>query len=189
MDSNHNSEDQVHIYDGIVEQNNPMPEWWKWLFILSIAFSFNYWLHYETGSGPTLKQEYDEALKKYQEDVDRAAGQTQADTEESLAGYMKSEPALANGAGVFALKCAMCHGENLEGKIGPNLTDAFWTTGNGSRMAVLQVIAKGSAAKGMPPWEGMLKAKEIKDVTAFVYSKIGSQPANPKAPEGTEVKK
>jgi cytochrome c oxidase cbb3-type subunit 3 len=56
-------------------------------------------------------------------------------------------------------------------------------------MAVLHTIAKGSAAKGMPPWEGVLKPKEIKDVFAYVYSKIGSQPANPKAPEGNEVKK
>jgi cytochrome c oxidase cbb3-type subunit 3 len=69
------------------------------------------------------------------------------------------------------------------------LTDNFWTTGDGSRMAVLHTITKGSAVKGMPAWEGMLKPKEIKDVASFVYSKIGSNPANPKAPEGTEAKK
>jgi len=187
--SNHSGADEVHIYDGIVEQNNPMPGWWMWLFILCIAFGFVYWLHYMSGSGPTLIQEYNEALKQYEQDVEKAAGKAQAETEDSLAAYVKNEPALMNGAGIFAAKCAMCHGENLEGKIGPNLTDQFWTTGDGSRMAVYHTIVKGSAAKGMPPWEGVLKPKEIKDVFAYVYSKIGSQPANPKAPEGNEVKK
>lgn len=187
--SNHSNQDgqEVHVYDGIIEQNNPMPTWWTWLFIICIAFGFVYWIHYFSGSGPTLIQEYDEALKQYEQDVEKAAGQVQAETEETLAAYMKNESALMNGAGIFAAKCAMCHGEKLEGKIGPNLTDRFWTNGDGSRMAVHHTIAKGSAAKGMPPWEGVLKPKEVKDVFAFVYSKIGSQPANAKAPEGKEV--
>lgn len=187
--NNHQGEDQVHIYDGIVEQNNAMPAWWVWLFILTIAFAFVYWIHYMSGSGPTLIQEYNQALKQYQQDVEKSAGQAQVETEESLMAYMKGEAAIMNGAGIFGAKCAMCHGENLEGKIGPNLTDSFWSTGDGSRVAVLHTIAKGSAVKGMPAWEGMLKPKEIKDVASFVYSKIGTKPANPKAPEGVEVKK
>lgn len=182
-------QEHVHVYDGIVEQNNAMPAWWVWLFILTMAFGFIYWLHYTSGSGPTLLQEYEVALKQFQEEADRAASQVQAETEESLEAYMKNEMAISNGSGIYVAKCAMCHGDNLEGKIGPNLTDNFWIIGNGSRMDVLQTITKGSAAKGMPPWEGMLKPKEIKDVTAFVYMKIGSNPANAKAAEGTEVKK
>jgi cytochrome c oxidase cbb3-type subunit 3 len=176
------------VYDGIVEQNNPMPSWWIWLFILCIIFGFIYWIHYFS-NGETLRKDYDQAYKAYQAEVERAASVAQVETEESLTTYMKGEAAIATGAGIFASKCAMCHGENLQGKIGPNLTDNFWTTGDGSRMAVLHTITKGSAVKGMPAWEGMLKPKEIKDVASFVYSKIGSNPANPKAPEGTEAKK
>jgi len=192
VDSNNHNDgkhgEDVHIYDGIVEQNNPMPDWWIWLFFLCIIFAFVYWLHYFTGNGPTLLEEYNVAMQKY-EDVVKSGGNKQVETEETLMAYIKGETAIANGAGIFTSKCAMCHGDKLEGKIGPNLTDAFWTTGDGSRMAVYHTIVKGSAAKGMPPWEGMLKANELKDVTAFVYSKIGSNPPNPKAPEGTEVKK
>lgn len=188
MESN-NPHDEVHVYDGIVEQNNPMPDWWIWLFILCVAFGFVYWLHYASGSGPTLRQEYEQALLDFQNQVDRQASTAQAESEETLTAYMKNEMAIANGMGLFASKCAMCHGENLEGKIGPNLVDNYWTTGDGSRMAILHTIAKGSAAKGMPPWEGLLKPKEIKDVAAFVFSKLGSNPANAKVPEGNEVKK
>ncbi len=192
MDSNnHNNETQgedVHVYDGIVEQNNPMPDWWIWLFFLCIIFAFVYWLHYFTGNGPTLLEEYNVDIKKYEEVVAKGSS-NQVETEESLMAYMKGETALTNGASIFTSKCAMCHGDKLEGKIGPNLTDTFWVAGDGSRVAVYHTIAKGSAAKGMPPWEGMLKPNELKDVTAFVYSKIGSNPPNAKAPEGIEAKK
>lgn len=190
MENNHNDHDkeQVHIYDGIVEQNNPMPAWWIWLFLFSIIFGFHYWLHYSVADGPTLKQEYDVALKQLQEQADKSASTAAVETEDSLTVYMKNETAVTNGAAVFTAKCAMCHGDNLEGKIGPNLTDKFWTTGDGSRMAILHTIMKGSTAKGMPAWEGMLKPKELKDVAAFVFSKIGSNPSNAKAPEGVEVK-
>ena len=55
-------------------------------------------------------------------------------------------------------------------------------------MDIDHTIAKGSAAKGMPPWEGLLKPDELRSVVAFVHSKIGSNPPNPKAPEGNEAK-
>lgn len=182
-----NNSKEVHVYDGIQEQNNPMPNWWIWLFILCVIFSALYYLHYASGSGPDLKQEYDIAWQEYKDSVEKNAGNA-VETEESLMAFMKSENALQEGQQLFSAKCAICHGASLEGKIGPNLTDNFWTTGNGSRIDLVRVIAKGSPAKGMPPWDTQLKASEIKSVAAFVYSKIGSNPANAKAPEGNEVK-
>lgn len=178
-----------HIYDGIVEQNNPMPRWWVILFCLCIGFAFLYWLHYEIGGGPTLGMEYKAALETYKAEVAKNAPVVADDSEESLMAFMKGEDAVHQGAALFKDKCAMCHGDNLEGKIGPNLTDNFWTTGDGSRKAVLNTIQKGSPVKGMPAWETLMKPEEIKAVAAFVYSKIGSNPANPKAAEGTEVKR
>lgn len=183
-----NSKDHVHVYDGIVEQNNPMPEWWIWIFILSVIFGAIYWLHYQIGGGPTLKQEYIEAMKEYEQVVEKGLAGATLDTEESLTTYMKNESAILTGGKIFAEKCAMCHGPHLEGKIGPNLTDKYWINGAGTRLDIVHVIQKGSAAKGMPPWEGLLKANEIKNVAAFVYSKIGSNPANPKAAEGQMIK-
>ena len=179
-----NSHD-VHVYDGIIEENNPMPGWWIWLFILTMIFGSLYWLHYEIGGAPSLMDEYKVSLAAYKNQVDKNA--SSSDTEESLTIYMKNEKSLLSGAAIFKEKCAMCHGENLEGKIGPNLTDKYWVIGNGSRLDILKVIQKGSAAKGMPPWEGLLKPNEVKDVAAYVFSKIGSDPKNAKAPDGTLI--
>jgi cytochrome c oxidase cbb3-type subunit 3 len=184
-----NSQDTKHVYDGIEEENNPMPLWWVVLFMGTCAFAFLYWLHYFSGSGPTAKEEYSIELANFKSQIEKNAPPLANETEESLMAFMKGENAIHEGAIIFSAKCAMCHGEKLEGKIGPNLTDAFWTTGDGSRVAVIRTITKGSAAKGMPSWEGQLKSQEIKFVASFVYSKIGSNPPNAKAPEGTEVKK
>lgn len=183
-----NDQSEIHNYDGIEEQNNPMPDWWIWLFILCVIFAFIYWLHYQFGGGQTQREEYENAMARFTEEIKNGSGPAQAETEESLMAYMKNENAIRNGAELYLGKCAMCHGENLEGKIGPNLTDDYWTTGNGSRVAIIHVISKGSTEKGMPPWESMLKPNEIKNVAAFIYSNLGSNPQNAKAPEGTQIK-
>lgn len=183
-----NEYQKVHVYDGIVEQNNPMPGWWIWIFIFTIIFGFLYWLHYEMGGGSKLIDEYNMAMQKYKNKVEKNLVNSPSETEESLIAYMKNENALVEGAKIYAEKCSMCHGVNLEGKIGPNLTDNYWVHGRGSRLDIVHTIAKGSPAKGMPPWEGLLKPAEIKTVAAFVYSKIDTQPTNAKAPDGIKVK-
>lgn len=177
-----------HNYDGIVEENNPMPGWWSWLFILTVIFGSLYWLHYEIGGGQTQAQEYSEALKIYQSETEKNSANAPPDSEDALAVYMKNELTLLSGAQIFSEKCAMCHGVNLEGKIGPNLTDNFWILGAGKRADLVKTIKEGSPVKGMPAWQPLLKPEEIKNVAAYVFSKSGSKPAGPKAPEGTEVK-
>ena len=186
MENNKNNVN--HVYDGIVEQNNSMPTWWVWSFIFCVIFGFLYWLHYTVGGGVTLLKEFEDDVAIYEEKLAKAQSTAQVETEETLEKYMKNETFILSGAKAYADKCAMCHGPDLEGKIGPNLTDNFWINGAGKRLDIVHTISKGVPAKGMPPWEGMLKPNEIKNVAAFIVSKLGSQPANAKAPEGVEVK-
>jgi cytochrome c oxidase cbb3-type subunit 3 len=176
-----------HVYDGIVEENNPMPDWWIWLFILTTIFGSIYWLHYASGGGPTLMQEYQAELQQYQEKVKAYANSPIQDSEETLQAYMQAEYVINEGTSIYAEKCAMCHGTELEGRIGPNLTDRYWLTGTGTRQDLIKVIAEGVPSNGMPAWQSMLSRNAIKNVTAFVYSRIGSTPENPKAPQGKEV--
>jgi cytochrome c oxidase cbb3-type subunit 3 len=50
---------------------------------------------------------------------------------------------------------------------------------------VHHTIAVGVLEKGMPPWERILKPEQLNHVTAYVLSLKGTNPPNPKAPEGT----
>ncbi|MGZ3691321.1 MAG: cbb3-type cytochrome c oxidase N-terminal domain-containing protein [Pseudobdellovibrio sp.] len=181
-------QNKVHIYDGIEEQNNPMPGWWVWLFIFTVIFGSIYWIHYTFGGGPTLAQEFKVEQEDFNRKLDAQQAAVVAETEESLTEFMKKESNLQAGAQIFSEKCAMCHGANLEGKIGPNLTDHFWINGHGTRMDLVGIVSKGVPAKGMPPWETMLKPNAIKSVVGYVLSKKDSHPANAKEPQGSEVK-
>lgn len=83
----------------------------------------------------------------------------------------------ANGQAVFAANCATCHGERGRGD-GPaatglepppaDLTDAAWTTGDGSLQAVRNTIEHGSPGTAMIGWKGTLTDAEIAAVAQYV---------------------
>ena len=160
-----------YTYDGIVEHNNPMPTWWTWIFILTVCFAFMYFLHYQvTGDGLSLKQELEISMKKIDAIRAESASKFVELTGEALEKKLKDPNVIKLGATTFQAKCSMCHGENLEGKIGPNLTDSTWIHG-GEPNQILTTIRTGVAAKGMPPWEGVLKPDELYGVLALITSK------------------
>jgi cytochrome c oxidase cbb3-type subunit III len=165
------NEEINHSYDGIVEHNNPMPAWWSWIFILTVCFAFLYYIHYEiSGTGLTLKQELEISMKKINEIRMEYASKFTELTDDELLRKMKDPNSLQLGAATYQAKCAMCHGEKLEGKIGPNLTDNTWING-GTPQEILKTIRTGVTAKGMPQWEGVLKPDEIYGVLGFIQSK------------------
>ncbi len=168
-DSGHNSN---YDYDGIVEHNNPMPAWWTWIFIATVCFAFIYFLHYEiTGDGLTLNEELSLSMKKIEQIKAESASKFVELTGEALEKKLKDPNVIQLGAATFQAKCSMCHGEKLEGKIGPNLTDSIWINGTGLPNEILATIRTGVAAKGMPPWEGVLKPDELYGVLALITSK------------------
>jgi len=74
-------------------------------------------------------------------------------------------PATIDAAAVFKANCASCHGQNLEGIAGPNLTKVGATH---DAAAIAKIIKEGKG--GMPP--GMLKkAEEIKAVSEWLAEK------------------
>ena len=171
-----------HNYDGIQELDNPLPNWWFIAFLITIVFSFFYFLHYEIAKvGPSLLQELTMDMEK----LPKPTLATSTESEEQLAAMAVD---IKLGHEVFVGKCAACHGQNGEGVIGPNLTDKFWLHGKGLRVEILNTIRKGVEEKGMPAWDSLLKAAEIYSVAFYIYSLKGSNPANGKAPQGTEIK-
>ncbi|MCB0369446.1 MAG: c-type cytochrome [Bdellovibrionales bacterium] len=175
-----------HEYDGIKEYDNPLPGWWLFTFYATIIFAFIYVIHYEFGGGPTIAQELEISMKEIQA-AKPAQSATLQISEEDLIKKTEDPKVIAMGAEVFTGKCASCHGNELQGIIGPNLTDKFWIHGKGKLSDMVTVIKSGVLDKGMPPWDGILKEEEIIAVAGFIHSKKGSNPPNPKAPQGDAV--
>ncbi len=94
--------------------------------------------------------------------------------------------AIAEGKQLFATNCVSCHRADAGGLIGPNLTDDAWIHG-GTLPEIHTTITEGVLAKGMPNWGKILKPAQVNALTVYVASLRGSNPANPKPPEGTPV--
>lgn len=175
-----------HDYDGIKEQDNPLPGWWLATFYITIAFSVVYYGYYELGGGPTVAQELEQELAA--EDLARRlAPKPSGPDEDALKAIVADAAAGKRGKAVYSLRCASCHGTEGQGLIGPNLTDRHWIHG-GDVGAVYKTIDQGVLDKGMPGWGAVLKAEELSDVLAYVWSIRGTNAAGGKAPQGEELK-
>ncbi len=180
---------QGHTYDGIREYDNPMPGWWTWIFVVTIVFSPIYLLGVHVFG---WIDDYGDDLAEAQaelaaiREVYAASGPAFKTDPAALAAYA-ADPAYAEaGAAVYQTVCAACHGDQGQGLIGPNLTDAYWLHGNAPE-DVYRVIHEGVPANGMPPWSGMLSEEEQAQAMAFVLSLQGTDPPNAKAPQGERM--
>lgn len=170
-----------HNYDGIEELDNPLPNWWLIIFYGTIIFSVFYYGYYEMFGGPSHRKQLDADLAEIHALAPAPVAMVFSDDDS------KNPQLVANGKVVFDGKCAACHRADGGGLVGPNLTDKAWIHGDGHAEAIAKVVAEGVADKGMPPWAALLSNDEMKGVVAFVVSLKGTQPPNPKEPQGTEV--
>jgi cytochrome c oxidase cbb3-type subunit III len=171
-----------HEYDGIQEYDNPMPAWWKNLFWATIAFSAAYFAYYELGPGPAALDEYALEVGAYeaQHPVVAATGRT---SEAELQNLATDPDAVQRGREKFAQLCAPCHGDNGEGKIGPNLTDEVAIHCDGTLSSILKVVSEGVLEKGMPAWEKQLRPEDLASVVAYLSTITGTNlPGKP--PQG-----
>lgn len=90
---------------------------------------------------------------------------------------------LAAGKAIFDRLCFTCHGKIGEGGIGPNLTDDYWLHG-GAFPEIVKTVKFGVPTKGMVAWRMDLKPEQIIEVASYVKSLHGTNPPNPKAPQG-----
>jgi cytochrome c oxidase cbb3-type subunit 3 len=73
------------------------------------------------------------------------------------------------GRATYATTCVSCHGDKLQGGIGPNLVDKLWIHG-GTPTDLYATLEKGVLAKGMPAWVPVIGAKKSAEVVAFILS-------------------
>ena len=86
------------------------------------------------------------------------------------------------GHEIFKTFCVVCHMDQGQGNVGPNLTDDYWLHG-GRPMDIYKTITDGVPDKGMVAWGGQLGPARVQDVTAFVLSIKGTHVAG-KEPQG-----
>lgn len=181
------NEDQLllaHDYDGIKELDNNLPPWWVYLFYGCIGFAAVYLIRFEILGGDNQETELKNEM---------------AQAKIAVAEYMKTAPDLmdektvtlltdpvdlAAGKTIFTTNCVACHRADAGGQIGPNLTDDNWILGGGIKNVFHTLVNGGRDGKGMISWKATLKPKEMQKVASYVLSLRGSNPKDPKAPDG-----
>ena len=171
-----------HDADGITELDNQLPRWWVWLFALTCIYAAVYLVYFHvTKSGPLSIAEYEREMAAAKPAAPAPGAPVEAPIEPS-----KDPAVIAAGQALFLKNCMVCHGPNAQGLIGPNLCDEFWIHGS-AFPNIVNTITEGVPAKGMITWKTVLKPEEIRTVASYVWSIRGSNPPNPKAPEGEKV--
>lgn len=174
-----------HDFDGIRELDNRLPPWWVNMFILTVIWAGIYMYYYHWGgNGPSSSEEYKiemEQAKKQQ--AVALAGKANAVDESNVVALTESS-ALGEGELIFKNTCAACHGQKGEGTVGPNMTDEYWIHGGGIKN-IFKTIKYGVPDKGMISWQSQLKPADMQKVASYILTLKGTNPPNPKAPQGT----
>lgn len=180
-------EDLGHDYDGISELDNSAPPLFNYILYGTIAFAVVYLLNYHVlGTGESQEQEYLAGSNELDTLRARAASLAANKVDENSVVRMTDATALAAGQATFNQYCATCHRTDGGGNIGPNLTDDYWLHGN-TVQAVFKTIKYGVPAKGMIAWQAQLSPAQMAEVTSYLLTLHGTNPPNPKAPEGERL--
>ncbi|MDF3078949.1 MAG: cytochrome [Sphingobacteriaceae bacterium] len=173
-----------HEFDGIAELDNPTPAWFMWLFYGTIVFGAGYLMYYHVlGYGKMQEQEYVAEMQVAAKERAAFLATSANNIDESSVKESKDPGVIASGKAIYAENCVACHADKGQGLVGPNLTDEFWLHG-GKVGDIFKTIKYGVPEKGMISWEKKLTPKQISDATNFVLSLQGTNPPNPKAPQG-----
>jgi cytochrome c oxidase cbb3-type subunit III len=172
-----------HEYDGIRELDNQLPPWWVYMFYATIVFAVVYmWYYHINQDGNVQDNEYKQELV----DAEIIMKQMAEKVNENTATLLTDESRLAKGAELFQQNCKACHGANGEGTVGPNLTDDYWLHG-GDIKDIFKTVKYGVPQKGMIAWQAQLSASQIQEVASYIVTLRGTNPANPKDPQGELV--
>ncbi len=167
-----------HVWDeNLEEYNNPLPNWWRWMFYITVVFALVYLALYPglgnmAGSfGWTMRGQYEGEMKKADEQYGPIFKKFQS---QDIRAVAANSEAKEMGQRLFLTYCAQCHGSDARGAKGfPNLADQDWLFG-GTPAQIQESIAKGRdaamPAKGIKP---DLNGDQIKDLANYVRSMSG----------------
>jgi len=183
--SNKDSKNEIilrnHVYDGIEEYDQKLPNWWLFTLYISIVWFVIAWVVYYQ-----LPIDYPDDFEKLEaqvavieqkkaEEMERLMAELD---DEAFYGLAKDPSYTDPGKAIFDAKCAACHGAELDAKMagiqlpGVSLVDEEWLYG-GNPLSVWKTVREGSPdiTKGMIAWKTQLTGAEIVQVTSYVLSK------------------
>lgn len=173
-----------HNYDGIRELDNKLPPWWLYLFYGCVLFGAGYLVRYEILGGDNQETELRKEIAQAKADVAKYMLTAPDMMDENKVIKLTDAANLAKGKTIFTTNCAACHRADGGGQIGPNLTDDHWIFGGSIKNLFHTITNGGRDGKGMVAWKASLKPTEIQQVASYILSLQGTNPKDPKAPDG-----
>jgi cytochrome c oxidase cbb3-type subunit 3 len=176
--------------EDLTEYNNPLPNWWRWLFYLTLILACVYLAIYPglgsfTGRGNWSQAAQYEAEMK---DANDAYGPLFAKYSGiDIPTLSRDAAALAIGQSLFLNECAGCHGSDAGGGRGyPNLKDRDWLYG-GDPATIEKSILDGRNGVMPPLGEALGGEAAITDMAHYVralskldHDTIAAERARPK---------
>lgn len=167
-----------HVWDETLEEySNPLPNWWRWMFYITVVFALVYLaiypgLGYFGGVfGWSARGQYDGEMKKADEQYAPIFNKFLKMDVKAVAANPEAKEI---GQRLFLTYCTQCHGSDAKGGKGfPNLTDSDWLWG-GTPDKIKETITKGRDA--MMPAKGgnpNLTADDVKDLANYIRSLSG----------------
>ncbi|OHC71316.1 MAG: cytochrome-c oxidase, cbb3-type subunit III [Rhodocyclales bacterium GWA2_65_20] len=181
-----------HVWDeNLEEYSNPLPNWWRWMFYITVVFALVYLALYPGlggmgGSfGWSMRGQWDAEMKKADEQYAPIFNKF---LKQDIRAVAANQEAREIGQRLFLTYCTQCHGSDAKGGKGfPNLADSDWLWG-GTPDKIRESVAKGRDA--MMPAKGTkpdLTAEEIKDLSSYVRSLSGLSADAGRAAKGKEL--
>ncbi|MDR2852343.1 MAG: cytochrome-c oxidase, cbb3-type subunit III [Burkholderiaceae bacterium] len=164
-----------HIWDeSLQEMNNPLPRWWKGLFIITLIFGVVYLILYPgLGSyagvlGWSSAGSYDDQNNALKAKIEPMYKKFAGMPIEQLAG---DKEAMGIGQRIFLNNCAQCHGSDAKGtKEFPDLTGAYgWRWGD-SPQKIEETITQGRTGIMPPQGAAMGTPADVENVANYVLS-------------------
>jgi cytochrome c oxidase cbb3-type subunit 3 len=170
-----------HVFDGIQEYDQKLPNWWLFTFYFTIAWFVIYWfLYYQMGWFATDHDRVTSEIGKIQAVKAKELEAMLSKIDDNvLWDWSRNSQIVADGKSAYDKYCFTCHASDLSATLagvklpGLPLNDKEWKYGN-SPMAMFKMVSKGTPDKTsplqMPPWEQVLGPADIAKVVAFVLS-------------------
>lgn len=179
-----------HVWDeDLAEYNNPLPNWWRWMFYITIVFGIAYLALYpglgryaglyKWTSGVQYEGEQAKAAQNYGPLFARYASM------DAMA--VAADPqAMEIGQRLFLNYCSQCHASDARGGKGfPNLADGDWLYGGDP--ATIEATVTSGRNGVMPPFGPILGEEGVKNAANYVLSLSGASANAAAAVKGKET--